>query len=90
MAPVDPLVGRWTMPWALQGSRAGAIRNTVMVEDEENIRVSRHIRLEKKTGVASINRVMGRAYFNQCMVPMNWSSPLAGYEVAVSMVSILA
>ena len=80
------------MPWALSGSRAGTIRSTVIVEvkDEENIRGSRHIRLEKKTGVASINRVMGRAYFNRCMVPMNWSSPFAGYEVAVIMVSILA
>ena len=73
VAAVDPLVGWWTMPWALRGSRAGTIRSTVIVEvkDEENIRGSRHIRLEKKTGVASTNIVMGRAYFSRCMVSIN-------------------
>ena len=53
VAPVEPLVGSWTMPWVLHGSKAGAIRSTVMVEDDENISVGRHIRFEKKARVAS-------------------------------------
>ena len=69
VAPVEPLVERWTMPWVLQGSKAGAIRSTLMVEveDDENISVSRHIRFEKKAGVASINRVT-RTFFANAII----------------------
>ena len=59
-------------------------------DDEENSSVRRHIRFEKKVGVASSNRVMGRTNLIRCMVPMNWSSPYAECGVAVSMVCSLA
>ena len=81
VAAVDPLVGWWTMPWALSGSRAGTIRSTVIVEvkDEENIRGSRHIRLDRKTGVTSTKIVRGSANFSRCMVATNWSKLSAGF-----------
>ena len=74
VVPLEPLV---TMPWALRGISAGAIRSTVMVEDddEENRSVSKHIRFEQKVGTVSNNMVMGRTNLSRCMVPMNWSSP---------------